>query len=60
VVVVATLVVPPTMVAMAAVPFMTFAPLVSPILAPPIRALAPSAPTEPPVTSVRPHGSQKQ
>jgi hypothetical protein len=57
VVVVATLIVPPTM---AAVPFMTFAPLVSTILTPPIRALAPPAPTHSPVTSVRPDGSQKQ
>jgi hypothetical protein len=57
----AALVVPPAMaIVMTAVPFMTFALVVSSILAPPIRAFAPSAPTHSPVTSVRPDGSQKQ
>ncbi len=60
VVVVATLVVPPTMVVVTAVPFMTFAPAVCSILVPPIWAFAPPASTLPPETSARPESGQKQ
>jgi len=60
VVVVAALVVPPTMIATAAVPFMTFASAVSSILLPPIWAFAPPASTLSPEASARPEGGQKQ
>ena len=59
-VVVATLVGPPTMIAMTAVPFMTFASAVSSILLPPIWAFAPPASTLSPETSARPEGGEKQ
>ena len=58
--VVATLVVAPTMVAMTAVAVVMFALAVSSILAPPIRTFTPPAPAEAPETSARPDGSQQQ